>query len=71
MKKEHPTLRAFLLECSEMPPYADAIRAATGLPVYDAITGREYYVSSPHVWFIGQFIQPFIVYLRVPSPHSS
>ena len=46
VKKEHPTLRAFLLECSEMPPYADAIRAATGLPVYDAITGVDFMVSG-------------------------
>ena len=53
MKKEHPTLRAFLLECSEMPPYADAIRAATGLPVYDAITGKGGTdVRSQHIWSI-------------------
>ena len=30
-----PTIRAILLECTELPPYADALRLATGLPVYD------------------------------------
>lgn len=36
--KKYPTVRAFLLECTELPPYSDALRAVTGLPVYDAIT---------------------------------
>lgn len=34
----HPGLRAVLLECTELPPYADAIWHATGLLVLDAIT---------------------------------
>jgi len=36
--KQHPQIRAFMFECTELPPYSDAVRAATGLPVYDAIT---------------------------------
>merc|ERR1719335_1162980 len=36
--KAHPTIRAILMECTELPAYSDAVRAATGLPVFDAIT---------------------------------
>jgi hypothetical protein len=34
----HPEIGAIVLECTNMPPYAKALRAASGLPVYDAIT---------------------------------
>jgi Asp/Glu/hydantoin racemase len=36
--REHADVRAIVLECTNMPPYADALRAATGLPVYDVLT---------------------------------
>lgn len=36
--KESPDTGAILLECSDMPPYAHAIQAATGLPVFDFTT---------------------------------
>lgn len=38
-----PKIRAVLLECTELPPYADAIRHATGLPVLDSITLVDYF----------------------------
>ncbi len=33
-----PTMEALVLECTNLPPYASAIQAATGLPVWDAIS---------------------------------
>lgn len=44
--EKHPKSRAFLLECTELPPYADAIRFHTGLPVYDAITACQFFISG-------------------------
>jgi len=44
--KKHPQIRAICLECTELPPYADAIRAACGLPVYDAITNCAFFISG-------------------------
>lgn len=35
---DHPNVGAILLECTNMPPYAEAIREATGLPVSHALT---------------------------------
>ena len=35
---EYPEIAALVLECTNMPPYADAIRQATGLPVFDLTT---------------------------------
>jgi hypothetical protein len=34
---EHPHIGAWLLQCSDLPPYAHAIARATGLPVFDMI----------------------------------
>ena len=34
----HPDVGAIVLECTNMPPYADAVRQTTGLPVFDAVT---------------------------------
>ena len=39
---ENPGVRALLLECSDMPPYAKAVQDATGLPVWDFITLIEW-----------------------------
>ena len=39
-------IRAILLECTELPPYADALRFETALPVYDAITCADMFVDG-------------------------
>jgi hypothetical protein len=37
LRERAPSLRAIVLECTNMPPYADAIAAATGCAVYDIL----------------------------------
>ncbi|MCT9078742.1 hypothetical protein [Streptomyces fulvoviolaceus] len=34
----HPDIGAFVLECTNLPPYSGAVKAATGRPVWDALT---------------------------------
>ncbi|MBV6274370.1 aspartate/glutamate racemase family protein [Alcaligenaceae bacterium CGII-47] len=34
----HPQIAVWLLECSNLPPYAAALQAATGRPVFDFVT---------------------------------
>jgi hypothetical protein len=36
--ERHPEVTSILLECTNMPPYADAVRAATGRKVHDITT---------------------------------
>lgn len=42
LMREHPDVGAIVLECTNMPPYADKVRRATGLPVFDAVTMVNY-----------------------------
>lgn len=42
----NPDIRAFLLECSVLPPYAAAVREATELPVFDFQTMIRYAFSA-------------------------
>ena len=44
--KANPQLRAIIFECTELPPYSDAVRAATGLPVFDSITTSNAFIAS-------------------------
>ena len=44
--KANPKARAILMECTELPPYSDAVRHATGVPVFDAITNCDFFINS-------------------------
>ncbi len=35
----HPEIESIVLECTNMPPYAEAVRAATGRAVHDLVSG--------------------------------
>ncbi|WP_428540630.1 aspartate/glutamate racemase family protein [Profundibacter sp.] len=37
MQKANPDLSAFILECGNLPPYANAVKQATGLPVFHLV----------------------------------
>lgn len=42
----HPDVGAIVLECTNMPPYAAAVHAATGRPVFDIVTLIEWFYSG-------------------------
>ena len=39
---QHPDIGSILLECSDLPPYAHAVQATVGLPVFDFFTMINY-----------------------------
>ena len=43
---QHPNLCAFLFECTELPAFSSAVRRATCLPVWDAITGANFIMAG-------------------------
>jgi len=44
--KKYPKTRAFVLECTQLPPFADSIRYHTRLPVFDIITACNFVMES-------------------------
>ncbi len=44
--KNNPATGAFVLECTDLPPFAEEIRKETGLPVFDIITLVNYIHES-------------------------
>jgi Asp/Glu/hydantoin racemase len=49
----HPDIGAIVLECTNMPPYAAALQAAVGLPVYDIYAMITWFHAGlrPRVFF--------------------
>ncbi len=48
IQKAHPNLGGIFLECSMLPPYAHAVQAAAGVPVYDFITMMNHLHAATH-----------------------
>ncbi|RDU97402.1 aspartate/glutamate racemase family protein [Trinickia dinghuensis] len=42
----HPEVGAIVCECTNMPPFAPALRAATGLPVFDMVGLIRWFVAA-------------------------
>ncbi len=42
LMRHHTNIGAIVLECTNMPPYADTVRETTGVPVFDAVTLVNY-----------------------------
>lgn len=41
-KRRHPEIGAFVLECTDLPPFAQTIREGTECPVFDIVTMTNY-----------------------------
>jgi hypothetical protein len=50
--RRHPEVGAIVLECTNMPPYAAALRSALGLPVYDIYSMVSWFHAGlrPRTW---------------------
>lgn len=44
--EKYPSIGAFVLECTDLPPFSKEIRKRTGLPVFDFITMVRYLVGA-------------------------
>jgi hypothetical protein len=43
---EHPEVGAIVFECTNMPPFAAAVRKATGLPVFDVVGMLRWFIGA-------------------------
>lgn len=44
--KDHPEVKVFIYECTELGAYGNRVRASTGRPVFDAVTLLNFFHSS-------------------------
>ena len=44
--ESNPDLGAILFECTNMPPYAEAVKAATGVPVFSSLTMATWFYGA-------------------------
>ena len=44
--RENPDIAAIVQECTELPPFSWAVQRATGLPVFDTLTGMKHMISA-------------------------
>lgn len=44
--QQNPNIGALVLECTQMPPYAEAIQRAVKVPVYDVYTMGMWFYSG-------------------------
>lgn len=44
--KNDPRIGAIILECTELPPYANMLREKYGIPIFDSLTLIEHFVST-------------------------
>lgn len=51
-RKDYGAIKMVLLECTELPHYADELRRITSLPVFDAVTCVNYFfhATAPENW---------------------
>lgn len=43
---KHSDIGAFVLECTQMPPFGESVQRATGLPTYDVFTMGHWFYSG-------------------------
>lgn len=46
MVQDYPDIGAIVLECTQMPPFAEAVQRVVGLPVYDVYTMASWFYSG-------------------------
>jgi len=46
LQNENPEMAAILFECTNMPPYTQAVKAATGLPVFSIVSMMKWFEDA-------------------------
>ena len=49
LQKNYPKMGVLLLECGNLPPYTDALKSATGLPVYSILDAAKFFNKKFHI----------------------